>query len=1353
MIGITLVDRYELLSELGRGGMGVVYRARDRLLERDVAVKLLPVEGLAAEGVERFRREMRTVARFDHPGIVPVHDAGQHEGHLFFVMPVVTGTSLRGALREGGLSREDVVDVCVQVAEALAYSHSLGVVHRDVKPENIMVSRASGGRPRARLMDFGLAFEAGESSLTKTGVVCGTVLYLSPEQVQGGPIDGRTDVYSLGSVLYECLVGAPPFTGTVPVVLYRIGNELPAEPRSLGVQLDPQLEQAVLRALAKEPRMRQTGAAEFASELSRLATPARTPSDTGLVTAAIPVKGQRLVGREREIDALLQQARSLTRTGARIVVVEGGAGAGKTFLVDELERRVCATGCRVLRGTFMEPDGAIPFEGFCEALERYFRGRSQADVVGEIGDAAEELVRLLPPLGDLEAFRSGPRQVAPERPEDAPENARKSAFEVLARTLSRIARNAGLVLILENLHQADVSVDALKYLLRRLAASPVLFVGTCRGSSAGRTHPLATLLSDLAGDSRATTLRLDALAGVEYARLVAQLLGGEAQDQLVDEAFEVTDGNPLFTRELLKALDAKRDLCHDERGLFALTPGTRLTGEALPASLRAAVDRSYQRLPETARRLLSIAAVAGKSFDLSDVEEVGKLEADTDADVSRLVEEGILREESGARGDRYAFTGALVRETAQAALPRRTRRSIHRLFGELLERRHGGARQRVSVDLFRHFSEADVPAKAVEYGLEAARQALESGGAEDAIQVARAVAGFVETDAGRGEASLILARAQRSRGDYEAAMDEAGKAAEAFEHGGDPRTVDACLVGAEAAWDARQPDRVERWIERGLEVPDVRERPRVHLRLQRLAATAATLRGDAAASERHLSELQAEEAPPTSATQGNRPSGTINVPLSGVDELDPIGCLYLDQAEAMTAVFECLTRIGADGRAKPFLASDIDDDGTGLKYRIRLRDGVLFHDGRPLQTPDVRWSMERYLRDAGHSVGQRLRAIHGVQAVVEGRARELAGFREVDDREFILNLDEPCPALPFLLSDVCLAIVPRDSQPLSEGDWREGLVGTGPFRVVRFQPGSRLELERNPRYWRPGLPRSERLVFHFGLDPAEVVDGFRTGKLSVTGSLPARDLEALRSDKNVHATYVDSPTLSTCYIAFNTHRGPMANEEIRRSVRNALDVDSLIAPLGTAVAPASGLIPPGLPGYRPRSVTSRSGPVAVPVALNEEITLVVHDVFGGPYATLLQTLLERLKSLGLNVRTTSRKGATESLDVDLVTSRIIADFPDPDAVIGDVLESTSGYVGCLAGSPEIDRVIESARTEQDPAVRNLLYSRIEEALERDVRLIPLFHEKQWRLARPEIGGLEVQFCGLPVAYEKLSVRR
>jgi len=290
----ALADRYALDRELGRGGMATVYLARDLRHGRSVAIKVLRPEIAAALGPERFLREIELAARLTHPHILPLHDSGEAAGFLFYVMPYIEGESLRDRLeREGPLPLEEALRITREVASALGYAHSHDVVHRDIKPENILLS---GGE--AVVADFGIAraiTQAAGTRLTETGIPVGTPAYMSPEQASGGgPIDGRSDVYSLACVLYEMLVGEPPYTGPSAqvVIAKRFTDPVPSV-RRLRDTIPPTMDAAITKALAKAPTDRFATAAQFGEALMPSVAPARPRRSArrlfvaGAVTAAL----------------------------------------------------------------------------------------------------------------------------------------------------------------------------------------------------------------------------------------------------------------------------------------------------------------------------------------------------------------------------------------------------------------------------------------------------------------------------------------------------------------------------------------------------------------------------------------------------------------------------------------------------------------------------------------------------------------------------------------------------------------------------------------------------------------------------------------------------------------------------------------------------------------------------------------------------------------------------------------------------------------------------------------------------------------------------------------------------------
>ncbi len=290
----ALADRYRIEHELGSGGMATVYLAEDLKHHRKVAVKVLRPELAASLGSERFLREIEIAARLTHPHILPLHDSGEAQGFLYYVMPYVEGESLRGRLnREKQLPLDDALQIAREVADALGSAHSHDVVHRDIKPENILLEEG-----HAVVADFGIAraiTAAGGEQLTETGLAIGTPAYMSPEQAAGGAeIDGRSDLYSLGCVVYEMLAGEPPYTGPTPQAVFakRLSEPVP-HVSTLRETVPKPVEQTITRALAKAPADRFPTAAQFVEalavvEAAPVAVPAK-PKRNLMVYAAIAI--------------------------------------------------------------------------------------------------------------------------------------------------------------------------------------------------------------------------------------------------------------------------------------------------------------------------------------------------------------------------------------------------------------------------------------------------------------------------------------------------------------------------------------------------------------------------------------------------------------------------------------------------------------------------------------------------------------------------------------------------------------------------------------------------------------------------------------------------------------------------------------------------------------------------------------------------------------------------------------------------------------------------------------------------------------------------------------------------------
>jgi peptide/nickel transport system substrate-binding protein/oligopeptide transport system substrate-binding protein len=468
-------------------------------------------------------------------------------------------------------------------------------------------------------------------------------------------------------------------------------------------------------------------------------------------------------------------------------------------------------------------------------------------------------------------------------------------------------------------------------------------------------------------------------------------------------------------------------------------------------------------------------------------------------------------------------------------------------------------------------------------------------------------------------------------------------------------------------------------------------------------------------------------------------------------------CTTVAQADTLPNIFETLTRQAEGARIIPWLASEFHAEDGGRSFRFRLREDARFHDGRRISSRDVRYSFERFLQNTRSQIRWLLSSIRGAKPFADREAKELAGFKIISALEFVVELEQPLSFFPSLLSYPAAAIVPEGTTDLS-GASLEQCIGTGPFRVVRFDARRKIELEANPDYWRRGFPKSDGLMIHMGISPPQILSGLQSGEFSVVGDLFPGDVDVVRHSK-VPFKYRETPQLCTYYAVFNIHKQPLSDEKLRHQLIQSIDVDALVRRnVGRLGMVAHSLIPPGLLGYEPKNIRSKKSFADDAGSVSAEVKEIHGSVYDGPYLSIMEEFLQTITQRGFKVTEHPTRADSAALlesapEVDIIITRWFGDYPDPDTFMHGLLHSKEGIHGMTTGTSEMDQLVERGRVETRPQVRHEIYQEAERLLTQRALLLPLFHEKTYRFASPETEQFELNLAIQVVPYEKLWIRR
>jgi tetratricopeptide (TPR) repeat protein len=722
--GDILAGRYRLEEHLGEGGSGTVFRARDAERGTVCALKALHRPGEGAESLNRFKREFRAASRLRHPHCLPVYELDHDEGRWFYTMEYVAGGRLRP---EEWCRWQDLVPLALQMLDGLDHIHSKQIVHRDVKPENILLERPRGGPAVVKLADFGIS-KVSDADQVPLGTVFGSLAYLAPEQLEGAQVDPRTDLYALGMVLYEVLAGQNPFRQLLlgaggretrfrrdlaalraSAVIPPLAEATPGVPAALG--------SFVMGLLEGLPEDRYPTAALAHDELvawwSRQEGVAPLPQAPSLARAA-HLATARLVGRARELASIEQFVEEALHGNGRasplVCFVEGGAGLGKSRLVGEIARRARARGVRIEAGTWhAEAGGRWPLAWMLR--------------LAEAGDGAPAPG----PNGNDITLRASENEVLDRRHDEAFGASGGPQWRVYRRIADALMRGSNtqpLLVVLEDAHWADEpSVAVLASLLRSLAQARqggarfrIALLFTHRPSPS----PELAALEEAARGAGSVELALDGLDDEQAVELVASMLMCPIDGSLrafVDRLLDGGRANPLYIAQTLHLLLSTGALVR-RAAAWALEESA-LTGARLPETVTAAIGDRAARLSAETKRLLATTAILGREFELEVAQRAARMDSGMALDcLDEAVRAGFVLEGSHV-GDVFLFAHDRFRDAIREGLSAVDQIDLHQRAAASIAEVHGDAPEHAG-RLAYHHGEAGAPEAAYRHSVRAA---------------------------------------------------------------------------------------------------------------------------------------------------------------------------------------------------------------------------------------------------------------------------------------------------------------------------------------------------------------------------------------------------------------------------------------------------------------------------------------------------------------------------------------------------------------------------------------------------------------------------------------------------------
>lgn len=769
----STVSHYRIESLLGQGGMGMVYLAHDLLLHRRVALKLLhPRFAAEAAAKRRFLNEGRAAATLNHPAIAVVYEVGTEGEELLLAMEYVPGKTLRELVTEGPVAWPDAIEIALEILAGLRVAHAGGVIHRDIKSSNI--KRTPDGR--IKVLDFGLARLQGASTVTGREAVGGTAGYMSPEQICGDDVDAKSDLFSVGVVLYELLTARLPWGGDHDVAIaHAILHEDPITVRELQPEVPAELEHIVFKAMMKNAAARYQSAAEMAEDLVRFQQFDRRRragelEEVELIATSDVFTARRerfeapMLGRERQSAALRALHAEVRGGEGAAVVLAGEAGVGKSRLLEEMGREFRREGSRMLVASCLYGGSASSYFPFAEAFRQYFALRGVTSATALQSFVLDRAPRLAGSLATLSRFvrfafsTNGP-------------TSEEELWEVLDQLVSFISEERPLVLAIEDLQWADDgSLRLFHFLARRAVRRRLLLLGTYRPEEAAvepdrREHPLLAMLRLVSRQDRVTRIELPRLGRGHVESILSRLYPAhDWGDELPALLYGETEGNPFFLVEILKLLVTEKVLVERD-GRWSLA--TAVERISIPDKVYDVVMRRLSRLAGREREILELGAVEGPVFHSGTILRGLRMERIVLLKALQFLEQA--HHLIHATGPQYHFDHSKIREILYDSIPPELRIEYHTVVGQFLKESFGDSEEHAGI-IAHNLLAAGLAEEALPFLVRAAEAAGHLFSHADAVHYldrAEAVLHDLHPDRLPKERVQLLAEVRQSRGDHE----------------------------------------------------------------------------------------------------------------------------------------------------------------------------------------------------------------------------------------------------------------------------------------------------------------------------------------------------------------------------------------------------------------------------------------------------------------------------------------------------------------------------------------------------------------------------------------------------------